>query len=90
MRLISTLVACLITLLAGVASMVPRVASAGVPRSCIYPTYHPLECSRDTRQQYEKIIRPARLRVLRHQRHELRRVRFFGGEQEPRVDPGRR
>ena len=89
MRPISTLVACLVTLGASI-SMAPGAVSAGVPRSCIYPTYHPLDCNREMRLQREKVIRPSRLRALRQQRHELRRVRFFGGGQELRDDPGSR
>ena len=49
----------------------PEVARAGVPRSCIHPTYDPLACPRDTRLVQLDVLPSARVRVLRRQASEL-------------------
>lgn len=49
----------------------PVVARAGVPRSCIHPTYDPLACPRDTRLVQLEVLPWTRVRVLQRQAPEL-------------------
>lgn len=56
-------------LLAG--GLVPSVAHAGVPRSCVHPQAQPLECQADTRRVMLKVLPSARLQALRAQEPDL-------------------
>ena len=57
----------------GAASLAPAAALAGVPAACVEPAYHPIECPRELRRQYLKVLSSARIRELRRQRADLER-----------------
>ena len=50
----------------------PAPARAGVPRACIWPTYDPLECPVELRQQLAKVTNPRRMRIREQLRERIR------------------
>jgi hypothetical protein len=62
--------ATLMILMAGLA-LAPDFARAGVPRSCIHPWAHAIECPKDTRRVLLKVLPSARRRALGLQRPQL-------------------
>lgn len=54
--------------------VLPGAAQAGVPRSCIHPTYDPIECKRDMYREYLDVLPLARIRALEAQRPELEAI----------------
>lgn len=56
------------------AGLAPLPARGGVPRSCIHPRANPLECPRDTRLVTLDVLPLARVKALRQQRRQRRRV----------------
>lgn len=54
--------------------VLPGAAQAGVPRSCIHPSYDPIECKRDMQRGYLDVLPLARIRALEAQRSELEAI----------------
>ncbi len=54
-------------------ALAPPAAHAGVPRSCVYPRAHPLECPREMRRVLHRMLPSSRLAEQRAQRPELER-----------------
>lgn len=61
-------------LLLTAAGLAASVAHAGVPRSCVHPRAHRLECRADTRRVMDQVLPSARLEALHHERRDLGRV----------------
>jgi hypothetical protein len=73
-RLVRIATLACVGLLLGVRALVPSLAHADVPRSCVHTSYDPIECPRETRLVHRDVLPSARLKALDEQRRRIERA----------------